>query len=278
MNQEKAREFFSAYYEDTLEPGLRQTLEQRLRADESLRSEYAAFEETMNDLGALKLEEIEIPSFLSDRIATRLEAVQEKARPASWTLWVRNLGFAGLAAAAIFGAVISLRPASGPGIASPLPSAGTDQLELKANGREVAVSYRSSGTKEITVRHAVTGKVLEQVKLNGQRLENNLQNSNPTPTTFRIDVNGEKPPTFVAVPGTKSNGLRTGQGSLRNLAEALADTYRAPVTFSVANPERVVTWNFDKVTDPREAAAHALESHGYGVDLRAGGMVFILDR
>lgn len=280
MNQEKAREFFSAYYEDTLEQGLRQTLEQRLRADESLRAEYAAFEETMNDLGMLKLEEIEIPTFLSDRIATRLEAVQEKARPASWTLWVRSLGLAGLACAAVFGAVISLRPSSGPGTMNTIgvPSAPSDQLDLKADGRDVELTYRPSGSKGVTVTHVPTGKVLEKIRLDGQRLHETLQNPNPAPTSFRIEVEGEKGETLVALPGTKGNKLRKGQGNLQNLAEALADTYRVPVTLSVADPEKAVSWSFQNVNDAREAAAQALESQGYGVDVRPGGMICILDR
>ena len=280
MNQEKAREFFSAYYEDTLEQGLRQTLEQRLRADESLRTEYAEFEEAMNDLGLLKLEEIEIPSFLSDRIATRLEAVQEKARPASWTLWARNLGFAGLAGAAIFGAVVSLRPATGPGQASTLGTAGapSDQLDLKADGLNVNLSYRPSTAKGVTITYAPTGKVLESVQLDGQRLEETLRNPNSVPVSFRIEVEDESA-TLVAVPGTKGNKLRKGQGSLQSLAEALADTYRIPVSLSVADPQKTVSWNFQTSVEPREAAAQALETRGgYGVDVRPSGMICILDR
>ena len=53
MNHDKAREFFSAYYEGTLESGLRQQLEARFRADAHLKADYAAFVETIEALGEL---------------------------------------------------------------------------------------------------------------------------------------------------------------------------------------------------------------------------------
>src|SRR5581483_925490 len=101
MNQEKAREFFSAYFEGVLEPGLKQSFEARLAADAMLQADYAAFSETMGELRTMPEEEIEAPIFLSDRVATRLDEVFVKGSPrgifGSWQTWPKAIGFAALA-------------------------------------------------------------------------------------------------------------------------------------------------------------------------------------
>ncbi|MFQ3465005.1 hypothetical protein, partial [Escherichia coli] len=66
-----------------LEPGLAASLERRLRDDADLRAEYAAFVDTVGSLNALRREAIEIPSFLSARLADRLEPAIA-ARRAPW--------------------------------------------------------------------------------------------------------------------------------------------------------------------------------------------------
>ena len=69
MTNDKAREFFSAYHEGTLEPGLCASLERRLEGDASLQAEYAAFAETVESLNSMRFESVEIPAYLGDRIA-----------------------------------------------------------------------------------------------------------------------------------------------------------------------------------------------------------------
>ena len=89
MTHDKAREFFSAYYEGTLEPGLRASLGRRLEADARLQAEYDAFVGTVTSLDALRHEAVAIPAYLSDRIALRLDpAFEAKAVPFWKTLFV----------------------------------------------------------------------------------------------------------------------------------------------------------------------------------------------
>ena len=45
MNANKAREFFSAYYEGSMDRAIRQTFERRLNSDSELHAEYKAFEQ-----------------------------------------------------------------------------------------------------------------------------------------------------------------------------------------------------------------------------------------
>src|SRR5947209_1700267 len=103
MNLAKARDYFSAYYEGSLERGLKQAFETRLAEDAQLQAEFAAFEKTMKGLEAFGAVEIEPPADLHERITARLDhAIWEQKRTASrftglgW--W--KMGFMGAAVAA----------------------------------------------------------------------------------------------------------------------------------------------------------------------------------
>src|SRR5438270_5999926 len=103
MNLAKAKDYFSAYYEGSLDRGLRQSFEARLNEDAQLQAEYRAFERTMRDLGAMGQIEIEPPEDLHDKIAARLDyALWEQKRqkaPLMGVPWWKGLAM-GLAVAA----------------------------------------------------------------------------------------------------------------------------------------------------------------------------------
>lgn len=262
MNREKAREFFSAYYEGNLDAGLRQTFEQRLKADVELDREYQAFEEAMAQLDTLKFEEIEVPMFLSDRIATRIEQVQEQQRPkvAPWNLWLRGLAFSGLAAAAVFAAVVSMRGGnSNVGQAGLAPTVATEELTLSQKNEGLVLEYRANKSQEIKISSG--GKELETVRLDaGRKLESPLRNANPGTALFEVQVDGSPAKTLIAVPGTSVVRSTSGDGTIAQFAEALAGHYRVPVQVTVNDPNKTVSWNFDS-TDVFEAATAALEGY-----------------
>ncbi|HTQ08499.1 MAG TPA: hypothetical protein VMI31_00360, partial [Fimbriimonadaceae bacterium] len=92
MTNEKAREFFSAYHEGTLEPGFRVSFEQKLKSDYAVRHEFESFVRAMEKLDALRDEEIEIPADLHDRITARLDRhlyERRKSATPSWSVWIR---------------------------------------------------------------------------------------------------------------------------------------------------------------------------------------------
>jgi len=275
MNQEKAREFFSAYYEETLEGGLRQTFEQRLKTDGTLQAEYRAFESTMNELSEMKLEEIEVPAFLSDRIATRLEEVQAKKRTATpvWATWFRGLAFSGLAAAAIIGAVVSMRSngdtAQGPMIAVP-----SDHITFNlTKSSEVQLRFTPSGKKTLDI--VVNGKT-EHRDVDTHGMVSTLENKNAEAALFTVQVEGEKSSAVVAVPGTRAGVDKAGQGKMSDFVKALAGFYKTPVLVNVANLDAPVTWSFDS-TDASNAANKALLGQGISVDLKMDGFLSISD-
>lgn len=274
MNHEKAREFFSAYYEGSLEAGLRQTLEQRLRTDASLQAEYRAFEHTMEQLGSLKLEEIDVPSYLSDRIATRIEQAQEKRRSGPWLqVWLPRFAAAALFVVAIFGAVRSLQGGqSGVAPAGVLGSKPqpADQLNVSMKGSTLWLNYSPSANKSVTVTEVKTARAMQYP--NGVNVP--ITNGNPMAAQFTVQIEGQTGATLIVVPGTQPDAQRTGSGTIRELASALADHFRTPVRVDVADLDKTLSWSFDS-TDIHESATKALDGTGLHADLLGGNVLSI---
>ena len=279
MNTDKAREFFSAYYEGALEGGLKQSFELALRTDAALQSDYSAFVETIQHLDELKHEDIEIPTYLSDRIATRLEAVQAKPKfgfPA-WTSWMRGLAFSAVAVAAITFALPLFKTDKSASMGGFGGSGSVDQLLFKSDGSNLILNYQPSGAKTVVVSSPVTGKEIEKFNLDGQRLQSPIINSMKTPAIFRVEVLNEKASSLVVIPGSTSLKTKSGDGSVQDLAMAIAGYYHVPVVIDAANVDHHVSWNFT-TTDALAAANQAVANEGFSVDQRTGGLIKILDR
>ena len=284
MNQDKAREFFSAFYEGTLEAGLRQQLEARFRADAHLKADYAAFVETIESLDNLRFEEIEVPLFLNDRIATRLEQDEAKRKTPllAWTNWFRGLGYSGLAAAALIAAFVAIRTEGGstatasliPG-ASAVSTSPANRLSFAAEGSKVVVSYRAEGTRSVVVS-AANGRRLQVFPLStGGQLRTPLSNDHSAPALLRVNAAGDPAGSaLVALPGSEKQAAAAGTGSLQDLAAALAGRYGVPVVVR-GDVEQKVTWTLD-VASPLRAAEAAVTGTHASVDQRDGGLITIL--
>jgi len=277
MNTDKAREFFSAYYEGALEGGLKQSFELALRTDASLQSDYSAFVETIAHLDDLKHEEIEIPSYLSDRIATRLEAVQAKPKfgfPV-WATWIRGFAFAAVAIAAITFALPLFKSDKATSMGGFGGAGSVDQLQFKSDGSNLILSYQPSGSKTVVVSSPVTGKEIQKFNLDGQRLQSPIVNSMKTPAIFKVEVLNEKASSLVVVPGSTTLKAKSGDGSVEDLAIAIAGFYHVPVVIEAADVTHHVTWNF-ATSDALAAANQAVSNEGFSVDQRTGGLIKIV--
>lgn len=275
MNQDKAREFFSAYYEDALEAGLKQSFEARLKADALLRSEYQSFVSAMESLDFLRDEEIEIPQNLSSKIATRLESVQEKKARSPFSLaFLRPLAFGGLATVALAGAFFALKPGSaGPATGNVLPSVSSESpvgaFQIDRDGNAVVLRTRQDGEHTLVVD--VDGQ-RDRVVLNA-RTERKLDNPNAAPALFRVGIDGAARTTDIAVPGTATTDVRKGSGTVRDLALALAGTFSVPVAVTVGDSTNTYEWNLEG-SDAAAAAAAALRDDAT-VDLSSAGVLTI---
>ncbi len=266
MTNDKAREYFSAHREGTLEPGLAASLERRMRDDADLRAEYAAFVETVTSLDALRREAIEIPAYLSARIANRLDPVLEARRPSFLQSLLASFGAAPQrgwalgAAGALLVASVALRglDVRGAHQADLLPVSGESAHWTEDQGG-ASVAFPGGVARQATV--TAEGSDAQSFGLAaGQRFDLKLSNPDREARRFEVDP-GDGGRDLVALPGTRPTARHSGTGTVRELASALADAYRLPVVVRGLADDAPVRWNFDGL-DARLAAERSLAGKG----------------
>lgn len=287
MNNDKAREFFSSYFEGTLEPGLRQSLDRQFASNHDLRAEYNLFENTLSELSNMKMEEIRIPSDLHEIISARLDRhIYEQKRKTSTgisALW-RNLSLGAIGLAAIVGAIYSIPHLGGKISAAGIVGAGEVQkavvspnrLEFRAQANSVLVEITPSTDHILSIDSE--GKVLQRILAkSGEQSTTPLVNPQANAALMEIIVQGESLHHLVALPGTVANTDRVGQGDLSTFAKAFAGYYRCPVVIDVADTKQTVHWTF-LAKEPVKAAIDALVDSHLSIEQRDGKLVTISDR
>ena len=294
MNQEKAREFFSAYYEGSLEPGLVLTLEQKFKSDPSLKLDYDAFVTSYEQLSALRSEEIEIPIFLSDRIATRLDEVQASKKRSifAWHWNWRSMAAAGVAGLAILGAGLGILAKGGRvSTASGMPDLTNNIVKqtpilpavptINAVGAKVTLSYQPQSAHSVRISvGADAPKIVRTINLEaGQPVESPLQNKNATAQLFTIQQDDSSDKLLVVVPGsTRVTETRSGQSSLSDFACALSDAYGVPVLIESTKAGETVNWKIDlSAGDSLKSASDNLSALHLNIGLRDTGILTIQD-
>lgn len=283
MTNEKAREYFSAYAEGTLDAGLAQSFEAKLNVDAHLRAEYDQFEATLKELESLRFEPIEVPFDLNEKISAAVDkSIYDRKRSAqpSWTIWLRNLSFGGVAAAAIFGAYLSINSMGGSqtvpmgNISSQGPVRTTiEQIEYQQIKNGVQMTYQPSAKHTVKISGGSEGEKTIEVDQKGWL--NKLTNEQTGSAAFTVEVLGEVPATTVVIPGSERTAQVSGQGSMAELAKAIADKFNVVVILKASQPTSQLSWNLEGV-DARKAAQDALTTSPYTVDVR-GGVIYITD-
>ena len=279
MNANKAREFFSAYHEGSMDPGLRQSFERRLNLDASVQAEYRAFERTMSELTVLKSMQVDLPFDLHERIGARLDLhVHEQSRSAKPALlgWWKGFVIAGIGALAIFGAFQSLQNPGGKTLQGELGPGLPVEVPMKVElveGEPVLV-YRPLGKRTLVIRDAIEGTERERIELDNRLLRSPLRNTGLSANLVSIDAGDGSDPMLVAVPGSAPESDATGRGTIQEFVIALADRYRIPVTLTTTNPERMVVWHFES-TDAMADATKALLDTRFAVEMRQSGILTI---
>jgi len=271
MTHDKAREYFSAYHEGTLEPGLRASLERKLAGDVSLRAEYEAFSETVGALDALKFESIESPSYLSDRIAARLEPARETAAAPFWASWFgkrqptsqanpRFVWAMGLAACVLLASIGLQGMQSADALhASILSGAGSGNVEWKKSDAGVTATFKGGPARELSV--VAEGGQPQAYRLVSQQ-ELVLALTNPNGKAHRFTVLSDKDVVAtVVLPGDRPVGKKAGSGTMEEFATALADSYRVPVVVKGTPAGGTMKWSFEDL-DARKAAEEGLNGQG----------------
>jgi hypothetical protein len=287
MNAEKAREYFSAYYEDALEAGMRQTFEQRLRGDKSLQAEYRAFQYSMEELEALKFEEIPLPLYLNDRIQAKLEesnAPQKNKRGVLF--YLPRFVMASAAAVAIaFAAKAILRPVQSTtvqssiigGADSPSPAWPPETLFIGTQGSITQLHYSSATDHVLRIRDE-NGNELKQYSLpGGEVLKTDLQNQNPAASIFQIQVSDDGPDEYVAVPGRSNSVSGDQRGTVMDFIKALAERYREPIIFDGINGSEPLAWSLSE-PDPKAASDKAFQGSDLTDSVTSTGVLSISEK
>ncbi|KAA0240218.1 MAG: hypothetical protein EDM74_01685 [Armatimonadetes bacterium] len=283
MKPDKARDHFSAYAEGTLDRGLRQAFERRLRSDESLAREFHEFEEILGQLDALKAP-IPEPDFdLHDRIKARLDRYdwEQKRRAKSGVLssW-KSLLAAGLAVGALAFAILNNSPDGRVSSAS-LAGSGSavlDRVQLQMTGDAPVLTYQPSGTRTVVIKDA-KGQVMLSRTLKGDLLRSELSNRADAAESVTIETDGASSPVSVFVPGRRMQAPEKTSGTLRELALSAADYFRVVIAIEApqADLSKPASWEFSG-TDPFQSLSKALAESPWNAEMRSTGIVWITPR
>lgn len=269
MNAHKAREYFSAHYEGSLDRGLRESFERVLRSDAQIQAEYKAFCRTMDQLGQFGIPDVEPPSDLHDRIMARLdlnawEQKQQKKPAFAW--WKTAFVAAAVIAIAAFGAIRAGQDTSGTpteaGVVPQMPARA--RLDVKPAQNGVSLSYPRVGRRVVSILDA-DGQEKERIELVNQAIEGKLL-TNEGSTAAIVEIVIEDAHTWIALPGQGDLIPAVGQGDIRQLALDIANQCRIPVVYQGAELD-LNPWTIDS-SDAHRSAETALANHNLKIELR----------
>lgn len=282
MNRAKARDFFSDYYEGTLDRGLSQMFERALKEDSLLKEDYSTFCDLMGNLDSLKDMEVPEPAFLHDRIETRVneKLAAAKAPAPLWWLGWGKLAFAGAAGVAVIALVMTLisQPSDQGSVAGIIPPVNSSRelpprLSLREEG--LTLTFRPKVESRVTIATEGVEDPSQTIQLEAdQKLESPINNNSEEAKLIEITFSTSHDRIFVALPGSIASPQKTGTGTVKDLALALANTFGKPVQVEVTNLSQRLVWDF-KDGDEVDAVSGTLRQHGLSLEARADGILYL---
>ncbi|MBL8059739.1 MAG: hypothetical protein JNK63_03370 [Chthonomonas sp.] len=264
MRLEKAYEYFSAYYEGSLDAAMRTQLDRMFEAHSVLRKDFESFAQTMEDLDGSFATDVPIPHDLHDRISARIDrAAYENtvANPRGIQAVWRKFAFGGLAVVLIGGATVSLlnRNATGDTAASVIPSEITQttnaELRVEANAKGAFLRFQPSATDAIQIIRLPDGSLIQSYKVApNQALDIPLKNAGEEPVALRVKAEMSRKTLLVIVPGSKQTNSTSGDGSLLDLAMAFSSSLGRPVVIETPSLSTAVRWELNRDNITRSSA------------------------
>jgi hypothetical protein len=260
MNAEQARDLFSAYLEDALEPALRQQMDRTLAGNPALMQEFREFKEVCHALELTRDEEIAVPGHLNARIAAVLDdaLAAKQNRPVlqlfKWKPATVSLA-AGLAILAAGAAIFS--PAGGKFVAGFFgsgPSEVAPVSKMSWQNDELTIQYRTAKVDELLIRKGVDGEVWQTVTLGPDMVRQPILNKTTEPLVVELDVAGTPDDLVVVIPGETSEASVEGEGDVVMLASQLAERYGMPVEVRARDMALTYRWTMPNVADALELA------------------------
>ncbi len=256
MNVNKAREYFSAYHEGSLDRGLCQSFERAMREDAQLQAEYRAFDRTMEELSKLSAVTVEPPDDLHEMIAARLDRQiweTKQTQKSGMAGWWRTLAIGAAAVAVLAIALFQANRNNDPnksqaGVIPELPVTPKSHVDISASTKGVTLTYVSAKDQTIVFNDA-DGKELERImlKTNDRVMNKELANQGEHAMLISIKI-GDELPIWVALPGSAKGEFTNGSGTLKQMIQGIADSYQMPVVLNTDQADAAVTW------EPKEDA------------------------
>lgn len=277
MNAHKAREFFSAHLEGSLDAGLTAAFERALAGDSGLSAEYAEFRATVARLSTIKDEAVPEPPFdLHERISARIDKAVWEAKQAQptgfWSKW--RLPLAGFAAtAAVVATVVALqRPAQGPATAgvveAPIAAPG---LEVRLAEGRLWVTHGAKAGTTVEVVRLQDGVKIDAFDVSERALDAPLQNASSGSVLVVIEAAGSSK--VLALPGTRRAPKASGEGTVTEFALAIADTSGTPVEVRAKDQALKAPWTFEAA----DLAGSVQKETGWKIERRADGLLVVSD-
>lgn len=270
MNAHKAREYFSAHYEGSIDRGLGESFERVLKSDAQVQAEYRAFCRTMDHLNSLQELAPEPPMDLHERIMAKLDLnvweQKQHQRTGGFTWWKTSLVATAVLAVAAFGVIRATSDSTIDVVESnvvPSMSPGA-RLDVKPTAEGVILNYPRVSQREVIIRDG-QGNEQERLKLLNQGIENKLlTNGGEAAVLVEIEIGNST--TWIAIPGKSTSIEAVGQGDLKQLALDIANQCRIPVI--VQSQEAILSpWTIDS-SNAHQSAETALQAHRLKVELR----------
>ena len=264
MRLEKAYEYFSAYYEGSLDAAMRTQLDRMFEAHSVLRKDFESFSQTMEDLDESFATDVPIPHDLHDRITARIDRSVYEASTASPKgfagMW-RKFAFAGLGVLLLGGASFSILNRGGNGgteagsFPSTIAQTASAELRVDASQKGTFLRFKPSATDSVQILRLPDGKNLESYKVGpNQALDIPLQNKGEQAVALRINAEMSRRSLTVIVPGTARTESVTGEGNLLDLAVAVSTHFGRPVVLETNTIETAVRWELNKENITRSTA------------------------
>jgi hypothetical protein len=278
MNLNKARDFYSAYYEQSLDEGLRQAFERAMAQDAQVSAEYRQFVRIMEELKALDVP-VAVPSDLHAKIRSKVDAhingLESKSKAPSWFFGWKPIAYGAMASVLIIAGLISLSNKGSKSIATagmgPVAEASP---KLTVESGVLTLRFATARANGVTVTDVAEGRSLFSQQLSGQQLVTPIENSSEDAVLVSIQFSSQYDPLVVAVPGSELGTEQEGSGTLADMALALAERYAAPIVIPAGSANLKVDWQFVG-TDALVAAKDELDKLGLKSEIGSGGLVLV---
>lgn len=279
MNLSKARDFYSAYYEKSLDEGLRQAFERAMELDSQVSAEYQQFVRIMDQLKVLEAP-VQVPTDLHLKIRERVDAhiiaQEQKAKVHSWFFGWKPIAYGAVAAVAIIAGLVSISNQGGGRFsAAGMGGAVKDSSpKLAMEDGTLTLRFASSKANDVSIKEATTGRAMFGGQVTGQELVAPIKNSSENAVVVSVRFGSVYDPFLIAVPGSKVAGEGTGLGTPVQMIAVLAQRFSTPVVVQGDVAATAVAWDFEG-TDPLAAVKDELDMLGLKAEIREGGLVWI---